>query len=445
MLVLADPAALSHIYVKHNYKYPHSAYIQSRLGKVLGRSVVWAQGLDVHASMRKMLNPIFTAEHTRTHEEHIVEAADRFNAKLLEHLQAQGGSAVIDMKQWIRRPTLDVIGRAGFNHDFCCGESQDGREICEVFRAQVKKNITIKGVMRAAVARLYPGIFDLPLPAFKLMDFTRLRIHQLARNYLYRDKQLLGNDLLSVLLRDSVTKGDDEKAMAQLLEHTTTFILTGFETTASALSYGLWMLAKHPKVQERLREEVLSFSGNPNFDDLNGPALPYLDAVCKETMRIFHVNGHTERQASEDDVIPLRFPVRSADGSQVTSIPIKKGQVIVVPGVSVDRLECVWGADAAEWRPERWLDPVQLPASSTMNSGWARLFTFSQGPKSCLGFRLALYEWKFFVLSLIRKFRFMDTGVDIVRKVNAVVNIPQPIIVGREEEGPKLPIQLVAL
>lgn len=90
-----------------------------------------------------------------------------------------------------------------------------------------------------------------------------------------------GKDLLSVLIRENAANGYGETS-DQLLDHIVTFVMVGHETVAGALNYGLWELARNPEVQNKLRKEVLAFQGEPTYDDLNGPAMPYLDAVLKE-------------------------------------------------------------------------------------------------------------------------------------------------------------------
>jgi len=114
-------------------------------------------------------------------------------------------------------------------------------------------------------------------------------------------------------------------------------------------------------------------------------------------------SGHIERVASEDDTIPLRFPVKTPSGATITSIPVKAGQTIYVPVAAADRLKCVWGEDADVWRPQRWIEEGGLPDPSVMNSGYARLFAFSQGARACIGLRLAVYQVKVRVELLLKK------------------------------------------
>jgi cytochrome P450 len=71
--------------------------------------------------------------------------------------------------------------------------------------------------------------------------------------------------------------------MAQIYDHIVTFIVAGHETTAGATSFSLWSLAQHQDIQNKLRDELLSFQGEPTYDDFANPdTFPLLDAVCKE-------------------------------------------------------------------------------------------------------------------------------------------------------------------
>jgi cytochrome P450 len=94
-----------------------------------------------------------------------------------------------------------------------------------------------------------------------------------------------------------------------------------------------------------------------------------------------------ERIAMSDDVIPLRHPVYTKDGKEITSVPITKGQTVVVPIVAIHRLDSVWG-DGDSFRPERWLQQDGLPDPDQLCAGWSNLLTFSDGPRNCIGQRL---------------------------------------------------------
>ena len=218
----------------------------------------------------------------------------------------------------------------------------------------------------------------------------------------------------------------------------------------------MWVLAQNSDIQSKLREEVRTIAGEPTYDDFIDPnLLPYLDAVCKEAMRMYPPGTRTEKAVEEDDVIPLRHPIRGADGSWINSIPVKKGQVIHIPAFSINRDEAVFG-DADIFRPTRWLvgrgDAAEakyctpgvhgVPPADQMCGGWSGLFTFSEGPRICVGMKLALFEYKVILTTLIRSFQFHDTGVAItMRHFNTLT----PRIKGREHEGINLPVKLTLI
>lgn len=58
------------------------------------------------------------------------------------------------------------------------------------------------------------------------------------------------------------------------------------------------------------------------------------------------------------------------------------------------RVKSVWGEDAEEFKPERWLDATRLPSASDTPPGWNGLMAFSAGPRICIGYRLAVLEFK---------------------------------------------------
>lgn len=194
--------------------------------------------------------------------------------------------------------------------------------------------------------------------------------------------------------------------MKEIYDHVVTFVIAGSDTTSGAIAFALWSLAKYPSIQQTLRDELNSFSGEPIYDELDNPDIfPFLDAVSKETLRLYPAGARNEKIVESDDVIPLRHPVQCKDGSWISAIPVKKGQIIHIPGIALNRDEDLWG-DADTFRPTRWLvrgpfakkycQPGERGLSSPdqMLSGWAHTFSFSEGPRTCIGMKLALFEYK---------------------------------------------------
>ena len=98
------------------------------------------------------------------------------------------------------------------------------------------------------------------------------------------------------------------------LTHTLRFLVAGHETTSSGTAWCLFALAQAPEVQVKLREELWSVqTENPTMDELN--ALPYLEAVVRETMRVHAPVSGTIRVSAKDDVVPLERPYVDTQGT----------------------------------------------------------------------------------------------------------------------------------
>jgi hypothetical protein len=78
--------------------------------------------------------------------------------------------------------------------------------------------------------------------------------------------------------------------------------------------------------------------------------LPLLDAVIRETLRLHAPVFATSRAATRDDVLPLAMPFVDRAGVERTSLPLRKGEILLMPIRMVNRDPRTWGPDAGEWR-----------------------------------------------------------------------------------------------
>ncbi|KAG8910565.1 hypothetical protein FRC00_007987 [Tulasnella sp. 408] len=248
-----------------------------------------------------------------------------------------------------------------------------------------------------------------------------------------------GKDLMSTLLKlNEKAEGAD---LDQLLDHVCTFVMVGHETTSAAINFSLLELARNPEMQEKLRKEVTDFvgsgpGGEPTYEEFQSK-LPYLDAVCKEGLRMYPPASHAERIAMIDDVLPLRYPITTPSGEQLHSIRVTKGQHINIPTIAINRNTTVWGPDAAVFRPERWLEHGGVPSATSLTQGWSGIFTFIEGPRICIGYRLALFEYKVIMSALLKNFEFKDTGAKLATQFSSTL---QPFVEGRKSDGVQIPL-----
>ncbi|KDQ07704.1 hypothetical protein BOTBODRAFT_648039 [Botryobasidium botryosum FD-172 SS1] len=437
ILVVADPGILSHIFIKRPYAYPKSSLFRSMFLRLAGKGLIWAEGED-HKRMRSTLNGVFGPERLKDMYEDVKACSDRMTSALVNYVTSHGGDTVVQIPEWSTNVTLDVIGRVGFGHDFGCGETLEAKTLSKAWTEMVELNMSKAGKKAPIVLRAFPIINLLPIPALRAQGAINSIIRVLGERLFVKEEQdpksVTGKDLLSTLSKLCSSNHDTTILKDELLDHVRRH-MAGHETTAVTLSLMLLTLARNPAIQTKLRKELLEFPTEPTYDDF-ATKLPYLDAVIKEGIRMFPAGPSTERIAVEDDVVPLRQSIKTPGGKVLTSLRIRKGQIILVPTILINRDNAVWG-DGWTFRPERWLESDGLPPPSETTQGWSQTLTFLQGPRMCIGHRLVILELKVLISSLIKTFVLHDTDAAIEHTFSVTLQT-KPV----GEEHVSLPLRL---
>jgi cytochrome P450 len=248
------------------------------------------------------------------------------------------------------------------------------------------------------------------------------------------EKSIIGL-LIKAEGQESELRMSGEEVLAQMK----VLLLAGYETTSISLTWALIELSQHPDVQTRLREELLAFGPDPTYDQLKAN-LPYLDAVVHEILRLHPSVPEFSRRAREDDVIPLSEPVRTESGEMTDSISIAKGSLMVISIRAINRSSAIWGPDAKEFKPDRWLTEDGISGKAKEVQGHRHLLTFVDGPRTCLGKDFAVAEFKAVLSVLVKNFVFEmrdgpNTQVEIARGI-----LPRPRVVG--EDGIGVPLRV---
>ncbi|KAK7059904.1 cytochrome P450 [Favolaschia claudopus] len=166
----------------------------------------------------------------------------------------------------------------------------------------------------------------------------------------------------------------------------------GRDTTACLLTFVVYMLTGHPKVLAKLREEILNTVGQtraPTPDDFRD--MKYLRAVLNETLRLYAPVPVNMRSTTAPVLMP------SMTGGAPHYIPAKSKVIYSV--LVMHRREDLWGPDALEWDPERFIDE-RLHKYLTPNP--FIFLPFNAGPRICLGQQFAYHEASFFLVRLLQ-------------------------------------------
>ncbi|KIL62637.1 hypothetical protein M378DRAFT_108174 [Amanita muscaria Koide BX008] len=444
-VILCDPKAITHFHAKDGFTYLRHPFLKAVLEMFLGHSMVTTDK-DDHKRLRRMVVPAFTSTSLRSVLNVFYDCTHK--APLL--LISRGDSA----KTLIR---LDCIGIAGFGHDFKALEGHKSA-VTEAFEAFETLNDPESFHLFMLIGNLIPQIVNIPMKSGRLFKKLKTTLSEIAENLLQESRSenhvQENKSILGLLLKGQSDTNINFSRSDRILCAIFSIILTlGFLVTLSVSSndsvslydhlsmeqWALVELSRNQAVQNRLRKELnQSSTGDPTWDQLMS-GLPYLDAVVHETLRFYPPLDEIAREAGEDDIIPLSRPLELASGETVNAISVPKGTIVVSPITFTNLCEEFWGPDSRKFIPERWLDGNPCRCQDLL--GHRHLYTFSDGPRMCLGRVFALTEIKAVLSVLIRNFTFeLLNGPETKIGVHRSSIMPRPKLAG--EIGTHLPMRV---
>lgn len=185
----------------------------------------------------------------------------------------------------------------------------------------------------------------------------------------------------------------------EVLCQISTFIAAGHETTASALVWTLYELARRPDVQEKLQKALddLQPSDVDVDSDVDVETCQYLDFVVRESLRLHAPVTSTMRVCAKPsgDFLPLSSPYTDKEGIVRDGIRLNEHDIISIPMQAMNKSKKVWGEDADVFRPERHAPEEEGKdgGGRGITSGmWGNILTFGGGRRGCIGYRFALLE-----------------------------------------------------
>jgi len=189
-------------------------------------------------------------------------------------------------------------------------------------------------------------------------------------------------DLLSRLMAPA--EGAKPLSDRELRDEVMTLVLAGHETTANALAFSLWHLARHPEVATRLRAEVDAVLGARAATADDAVKLELAGQVFQETLRLYPPVWMLGREATADVALGP------------DQVPVRKGDMVWTSPWVTHRDPRWWGPDAALFRPERFARSAPRPRPHAY-------FPFGIGKRACIGRSFALLEGTLALATIAQK------------------------------------------
>ncbi|KAG2368095.1 cytochrome P450 [Suillus spraguei] len=502
VVYLSDPLALYHVTVKDQHVFEEPDVFTMNNKAIFGDGLIATTG-EQHRKQRKLLNPVFSISNMRELLPTLQPIAHKLTSVIMSKLPSDGSYREIDILPLLSRGALDGVCQAILGYPSNTLEATENNEYTEALRkisSMISKRMYLRPivpiVMRNLSSYWINKLVDLLTTPWIHTEFTEdarefRRIVELmdrgSKKAFAEKKAALETpatssstdvhseadntksgrrkDMMDIMLKaNSASSSSEQLTDAELLGQMNVMVFAGLDTTTSALSRCIYLLAKNPLIQARLRSEIRdaikstslaqdssSFSEHDNpllhlsYDALIN--LPFLDGVVKETLRLYPSLSHMSRKVLKPTILPLQFPVRSSSGAQISSIEVHEKALIVISILVANRNRTMWGDDANEWKPERWLSSpgrkdgpgTDVPShgaemlSSKLSAPipgvkdgarypgvYSNMMTFLGGSRSCIGFKFAEMEMKEIIAALVLRLQFvLPTDKEIQWKLRA--------------------------
>lgn len=342
-----------------------------RARRILGDGLLTSED-PLHLRQRRLAQPAFHRQRIAGYGETIVRIA----REMLDGWE-DGGS--IDAHREMVALTLRITSR--------CLLGTDVRPGIQTFVDSMR---TFNDYLPYALLPFAPLLEMLPIGPMPGMKRALAALDELIYGIL-REREASGvdgDDLLGMLL--GARDGDGGMDMNQVRDEALTILMAGHETTASALTFAVWLIAKHPEVQERMAAEVRAAVGErlPCAGDY--PRLSFVTRVFAESMRLYPPAWISARTAIEDYTM-----------HGVGFIP--KGSALVCAPIVVHR-------DARWWpEPERF-DPERFTERAKAGRAKFAYFPFGGGTRQCIGEGFAWMEAVLALATVVRGWRLALPG-----------------------------------
>ncbi len=393
-IVVNDPAMLRHVLVDNVLNYPKSGIARRVLAPAgAADGLLTAEG-DAWKQMRRTLAPIFAPRNVDMLAGAICDRA----AAAAERIARTPTGGRVDVSAEMARTTFEVMSATLFSDGITSGPEEFGRAL----------NRFLETMGRVDPFDLM-GVPDwVPrLTRFRGRDAVAFFEREVGATIAKRRAAVADgtapHDLLTLLIKASDPETGLGISDAEVASHVITFIVAGHETTSNALSWTLYLLAKHPEVRAKVEAEAREA-------DLNALAdwpdkLVWTRAVIEEAMRLYPPASTLSRQTIAED--------------RIGDVVIPKGALVIVSPYIVHRHKKLWES------PDYFMPERFLPGARESIDRFQYL-PFGQGPRVCIGLRFAMLEAVIILTEVVRRVRLDWPARQPVQPMERITLRPDP-------------------
>jgi len=373
---LFRPEAAREILIDHHKDFVKEQRQLEIFRAVQGANVITTEG-QTWERQRRILTPAFTP---RRIEEYIPLIAAAADEGIENRLPAQSGqSELVDVDRLMIRITMDVILRVLFSYR---GTQEEADAASVAVRSLTRQN------MRELFWPFMPPAW-MPYPGRRakmrhLSVIRSLVASQIRARKIGASSTSMHPDVLGMMLAardEQVGSTGATFSDSEVHDNCVALFGAGHDTSATALTWWIGLMAAHPEIAGRVRQEagIALVNSTTQFDAVEN--LPFLNATLKEAMRLYPPSTAVFSRSALRDV-------------RIGDVDIGKGSLVIIPIWTMHH-DKRWFPEPDEFQPERFMPGAQtIPRSAYM--------PFGAGPHFCLGQQFALTEMALIAAKLMR-------------------------------------------
>lgn len=376
MAFITGAKAVEEVLKDRSEEFPKGRLQNSILDPLFGDAMISSHG-EKWRWQRKATAPLFRHDQIVNYTPLMRGAAE----KLVEQWRQAPAGEERHINRDMMRVTFDVI-----SNTMLVGGADEVISTIEKGHAEYFRLVNWWVVYRAMGMPAW-----LPRPGGKAMRKQEWKLRQSVKTLVEGRRSAAKDttDLLGLLLNAENPETGQRMSDEEMVNNIVAFLVAGYDTTALALSWAIYLIARHPEWQDHIYQEVMQVAGEGKVGRDHLKELVVTDQVLNEALRLYPTAPLIVRDFDHDVVI---------DGVQIPG-----GTVGMIPIYAIHRHHSFW-------RDPDSFDPSRFAPDAEPKPSRYQYLPFGAGPRICLGATFATVEAKIMLATFVRAARFQLVG-----------------------------------
>nr|XP_016441758.1 PREDICTED: alkane hydroxylase MAH1-like [Nicotiana tabacum] len=396
ILGTVDPANVHYIMSANFENFPKGEEFK-KIFDVLGDGI-FNSDLDLWKSQRKITRTLIT--HQRFHNCLVKTSWDKIKNGLIPVLEfVARESKIVDLQDVFQRFTFDTTCQLVTGFDPGCLSLEFPNVPFSKAMDEAEEVLFIRHLLPESVWKLQKwlgiGHEKKLSKAWQVLDqvigkYISMKRDELSNGTKLKEDNEEGFDLLTSYILDDGLNFDDKSLRDTILN----LMIAGRDTTSSGLTWFIWLVSTHPEVEKKIRKElmaIISVAKSQKWRLFRANELKnaiYLHAALCESLRLYPPVPFQHKTPREPCILPSGHHVHP-------------NMRVMFSLYAMGRIESIWGKDAAEFKPERWISDRGI----VKHEPSYKFLAFNAGPRTCLGKEVAFTQMKAVAAAIIHNYQ----------------------------------------